>query len=482
MRNRKLIHALFLILCMMICFSFSAAAAETEAETETETEIQEPAVVIKKISGKAYLCDKATEKVYTGLKGIQEVPKGSGNYYYFKSKTGVIYTKKWIKKSKQYYYAGKDGILKSGWQTIAKKIYYFNSKTLARVTGWKKINKKYYYFNENGVQVTGWYRSPKYSYYLDPLQNGVKTIGWKTINKKTYYFNTKGRLQTGKFKAVDGKYYYSNKSGVQKTGLITINNKYYYFDASASGAMKTGWITVDGKTYYMSTVSSRYGQAITGWMQKGGAYYYFNEKGVMQKGWLTLGNKKYYLDPSTGKMTTGKKTIDGKSYDFGKSGYITIDTTPTGTWSIKINQSTCVVTIYRGSTPVKALICSVGLGGATPTGTFTLPGTKHRWHELFGNVYGQYTTTITGNILFHSVYYYTCGNNRTLSVQQYNKLGYPASAGCVRLTVAGAKYIYDNCPAGTKVTIFYGSSADDPLGKPWAAQITQPWDPTDPNL
>ena len=226
--------------------------------------------------------------------------------------------------------------------------------------------------------------------------------------------------------------------------------------------MKTGWITVDGKTYYMSTVSSRYGQAITGWMQKGGAYYYFNEKGVMQKGWLTLGNKKYYLDPSTGKMTTGKKTIDGKSYDFGKSGYITIDTTPTGPWSIKVNQSTCVVTIYRGSTPVKALICSVGLGGATPTGTFYLPGTKHRWHELFGNVYGQYTTTITGNILFHSVYYYTCGNNRTLSVQQYNKLGYPASAGCVRLTVAGAKYIYDNCPAGTKVTIFYGSSADDP--------------------
>ena len=281
---------------------------------------------------------------------------------------------------------------------------------------------------------------------------------------------------------MDGKYYYSNKSGVQKTGLITINNKYYYFDASASGAMKTGWITVDGKTYYMSTVSSRYGQAITGWMQKGGAYYYFNEKGVMQKGWLTLGNKKYYLDPSTGKMTTGKKTIDGKSYDFGKSGYITIDTTPTGPWSIKVNQSTCVVTIYRGSTPVKALICSVGLGGATPTGTFYLPGTKHRWHELFGNVYGQYTTTITGNILFHSVYYYTYGNNRTLSVQQYNKLGYPASAGCVRLTVAGAKYIYDNCPAGTKVTIFYGSSADDPLGKPWAAQITQPWDPTDPNL
>ena len=39
MRNRKLIHALFLILCMMICFSFSAAAAETEAETEFQEKL-----------------------------------------------------------------------------------------------------------------------------------------------------------------------------------------------------------------------------------------------------------------------------------------------------------------------------------------------------------------------------------------------------------------------------------------------------------
>ena len=40
------------------------------------------------------------------------------------------------------------------------------------------------------------------------------------------------------------------------------------------------------------------------------------------------GQQKYYLNPSNGKMVTGKKTISGKTYDFGKKGYLT--TTPTG--------------------------------------------------------------------------------------------------------------------------------------------------------
>lgn len=473
MRVRKLFRIFFLFLCMMTVFAFSANA------TETETEKPSGEVIVKKISGKNYLYYKDTGKKVSGYTGIQEVPKGSGDYYYFRNSQGRIYKYQWFSANKKYYYAGKDGKLKSGWQVLSKKTYYFDPKTLARSTGWKKISSKYYYFNSKGVQVTKWLKLNNYTYYLDPADKGAKAVGWKTIDKKVYYFNSNGRLQTGLI-TVDGKTYYCDSSGVRKTGLITVNGKKYYFDKKNNGAMKTGWITVSGKTYYMSNVSSRKGQAVTGWMQKGGKYYYFNSAGVMQTGWLTLSGKKYYLDPKTGEMLTGKQTIDGKTYDFGTKGYITV--TPTGPWSIKVNQGTCVVTVYRGDTPVKALICSVGKNGATPNGTFYLPGTKHRWWTLFGNVYGQYTTTITGNYLFHSVYYYTYGNNRTLSVTEYNKLGQPASAGCIRLTVAGAKYIYDNCPAGTKVTIFRGTSANDPLGKPQAAKISNPWDPTDPNL
>jgi hypothetical protein len=64
-------------------------------------------------------------------------------------------------------------------------------------------------------------------------------------------------------------------------------------------------------------------------------------------------------------------------------------------------------------------------------------------------------------------------------------LGSTASHGCVRLNVADAKWIYDNCKSGTKVTI-YDSSDPGPLGKPSTIKISSSspyrgWDPTDPD-
>lgn len=479
MSIRKIFRTFLLMLCLTLTFAFCTSAAENET--------LKTGVSVKKASGKYYLYDNAAQKRVTGRKGLQEYPKGSGNYYYFRSTQGRIYVNSWINKNKQYYYAGKDGVLKKGWQTIKNKTYFFNRKTLARTTGWKTIDKKVYYFNSKGVQVTKWLRWKKYTYYLDPAQKGAKTIGWKTIDKKTYYFNAKGRLQTGMI-TVNGKTYYTDKNGVRKTGLITINGKKYYFDKKAGGAMKTGWITVKGKTYYMSNVSSRKGQAVTQWMQQGKKYYYFNSNGVMQKGWLTLGTKKYYLNPSNGVMLTGKQTIDGKTYDFGKKGYITLE--PTGTWSIKVNRRTNVVTIYRGTTPIKAFLCSTGLYGQTPLGNRYIV-TKKSWHPLNGGVWGKYCCHLGespystwSNYLFHSVPYSRAYDSYSLSAANYNKLGQAASSGCIRLNVASAKYIYDNVPLGTKVTIFDGTSANDPLGKPSLTKIpsSQTWDPTDPDI
>lgn len=359
MRVRKLIRTIILMLCILTVFTLPADAAGTQPRNAP--------VTAKKVSGKSYLYYTDTGKKCTGLTGLQEMPKGSGDYYYFSTSKGRIYSSGWFSKNKKYYYADKNGKLKSGWQTIAKRRYYFNTKTLARTTGWKKLKGKYYYFNSKGMQVTKWLKWSKYTYYLDPADNSSKTIGWKTIDKKTYYFNSNGRMQTGLI-TLDGKLYYFDKSGVRKTGLVTVGGKKYYFDKKKNGAAKTGWITVSKKKYYMSNASSRKGQAVTGWMSLSGSRYYFNSSGVMQKGWLTSGSKKYYLDPSTGKMFTGKHTISGKTYDFGKNGYITV--TPTGAWSIRVNRRTCVATVYRGTTPVKALICSVGLNGATPPERF----------------------------------------------------------------------------------------------------------------
>ena len=167
----------------------------------------------------------------------------------------------------------------------------------------------------------------------------------------------------------------------------------------------------------------------------------------------------------------------------------------TNKYYVKVNNQANVVTIYTKDSegnytvPVKAMICSIGT--STPTGgKYKLNGTKHRWHTLFGHtpgtyVYGQYTTAIVGNILFHSVPYTTKGDPSSLEYLEYDKLGTKASAGCIRLTVQDAAWIYNNITTGTIVEFYYDSNPG-PLGKPGAAKISgntvcRGWDPTDSN-
>ncbi|MCR5690824.1 MAG: Ig-like domain-containing protein [Eubacterium sp.] len=152
------------------------------------------------------------------------------------------------------------------------------------------------------------------------------------------------------------------------------------------------------------------------------------------------------------------------------------------TYKIKVNKQQNVVTVYKYTDgkykAFKAFVCSAGY--ATPTGTFSL-GEKMRWHTLDGPSYGQYCSRIYNGFLFHSVWYYNQTKN-SQSYAQYNKLGSTASHGCVRLTVADAKWIYDNVPSGTKIVI-YNSSKPGPLGKPKAIKVSgySGWDPTDPD-
>lgn len=160
-------------------------------------------------------------------------------------------------------------------------------------------------------------------------------------------------------------------------------------------------------------------------------------------------------------------------------------------YKLEVNCEQNVVNVYTKddngeyTNCVKVMLCSVG--PATPTsGTYSLK--KYggwEWKGLFGDVYGQYATQITGNILFHSVPYTEKGNKSSLEYWEYDKLGTPASMGCVRLTVKNAKWIYDNCASGTKVT-FYEDSNPGPLGKPTEQKISgeteyRNWDPTDPD-
>lgn len=156
---------------------------------------------------------------------------------------------------------------------------------------------------------------------------------------------------------------------------------------------------------------------------------------------------------------------------------------------IRVNRRQNCITIYikdedgAYQRPYKVMACSTGLYNATPRGTFQLSD-KYLWRELFGGVYGQYATRITGGVLFHSVPYYRKSKN-ALCTDKYNKLGQQASMGCIRLTVADAKWIAENCPKGTTVEI-YDDDVPGPLGKPETLKIdtkspNKGWDPTDPD-
>ena len=152
-------------------------------------------------------------------------------------------------------------------------------------------------------------------------------------------------------------------------------------------------------------------------------------------------------------------------------------------YHIKINKQQNCVTIYakdkdgKYTKPVKAMICSTGY--ATPLGTFSLKE-KIRWHVLDGPVYGQYCSRINGHVLFHSVWYYRNGQPNTLSYTQFNNLGKTVSHGCVRICTMDAKWIYENCPSGTQVTI-YNAKNPGPLGRPTMPKLSgyMGWDPTD---
>jgi len=123
---------------------------------------------------------------------------------------------------------------------------------------------------------------------------------------------------------------------------------------------------------------------------------------------------------------------------------------------------------------------TVSCGQSTKLGSWKIYA-KYRWRPLFGRVHAQYASRYDGNFLIHSVPYLKQQGD-TLLWREYNKLGTEASMGCIRMCVADAKWIYDNCPMGTPVIVT--DQADYP-GLDTVEKINYLpqgalWDPTDP--
>lgn len=104
---------------------------------------------------------------------------------------------------------------------------------------------------------------------------------------------------------------------------------------------------------------------------------------------------------------------------------------------------------------------------------------------MVDGTYGQYAVGFKGSYLFHSVCYADDSHDAMIR-EAYNNLGSAASMGCVRLEAVNAKWIFDNCPAGTPVTVYSDPDDPGPLGKPERTvdviteEMYNGWDPTDP--
>ena len=99
------------------------------------------------------------------------------------------------------------------------------------------------------------------------------------------------------------------------TGWVQVGADYYYYDSN--GKLVTGWTEIDGSHYYLDPEKD--GKMITGWQQIGGNWYYFNQWGKMVTGWIQISGKWYYFN-QWGKMVTGWVQISGKWYYFNSSG------------------------------------------------------------------------------------------------------------------------------------------------------------------
>lgn len=129
-------------------------------------------------------------------------------------------------------------------------------------------------------------------------------------------------------------------------------------------------------------------------------------------------------------------------------------------YGITVDVTNQVVTVYGldengGYTiVVRQMLCSTGTTGyPSDVGDWVLTGRTARWCDFpeWGG-HAQFWTKINASIAFHSVIYNSY-DTMDLSIKSYNNLGKRASHGCIRLTVADAKWIYDNCGEGVVVTI-----------------------------
>lgn len=118
----------------------------------------------------------------------------------------------------------------------------------------------------------------------------------------------------------------------------------------------------------------------------------------------------------------------------------------------------------------KIFTCSTGTTSyPSEVGTHVITGRRARWAEFpnWGGGKARWWLRINSDIAFHSIIYNSY-DLKSVNMKAVRALGRRASHGCIRLTVADAKWMYDYIGKGTEVYIHEDAPLDPELKAAYA--------------
>ncbi|MCM0649378.1 L,D-transpeptidase [Clostridium swellfunianum] len=153
-----------------------------------------------------------------------------------------------------------------------------------------------------------------------------------------------------------------------------------------------------------------------------------------------------YCEDNNGRFGWVRKNKDNLSGEINKK----------TTYKVDVDLTKQLIFIYKDNKELREIKCSTGLIGnadtETPVGNFEIQNKGTFFFSPKYNQGGKYYIKFFSNYLIHSI---PTDKNGNIIEEEKDKLGVPVSHGCIRVPVEESKWIYDNIPVGSAVSIHY---------------------------
>ena len=140
--------------------------------------------------------------------------------------------------------------------------------------------------------------------------------GWVGEGDDLRYLDRHAGVVKDKIRKVDGETYYFDPEGAVYKGEIKIGEYTYYFDET-TGFMQTGWIEKMGKRYYYEEDGHK---VIDREYHISGHDFLFDADGAEYIGQIEIDGKLYMYEELTGKVRSSERQIDGLWYYYTQDG------------------------------------------------------------------------------------------------------------------------------------------------------------------